>query len=183
MSDLLEREDNWFNNANTLNDRSPEAFFLAFEITDKHTAHRRYGLVIERCSIGADRVRLEEFDQWKKNIGPRHWTDQQARNSAMKTAGALIEASEPFAENSLQRISQTANVPQVTPSRTPQDYLPHRELSEPTQPGHATGYNTTQEVDCISACDQGESSASETNPPEVLFNMDGPTSKEGIDFE
>lgn len=113
MSNLTEREDNWYKNAKTLDGRSPETFFLAFEITDKHTAHRRYGLAIERCSTGADRERLkEEFDQWKRSKGTAYWTDQQARLSAMRTAGALIEASEPYAEDSLRRASKMVEAPQ-----------------------------------------------------------------------
>ncbi|KAG0195535.1 hypothetical protein BGX28_001183, partial [Mortierella sp. GBA30] len=119
MSNLTEREDNWYKTAKTLADRTPEAFFLAFEITDKHAGHRRYGLVIERCSTGADRKRLkEEFDQWKTSKGTSYWTDQQARLSAMRTAGTLIEASEPYAEDSLRRVSRMVNEPQGTPTVT-----------------------------------------------------------------
>ncbi|KAF9116217.1 hypothetical protein BGX30_006001, partial [Mortierella sp. GBA39] len=119
MSNLTEREDNWYKTTKTPTDRTPEAFFLAFEITDKQTGHRRYGSVIERCSTGAGRKRLkEEFDQWKTSKGTSYWTDQQARLSAMKTAGSLIEASEPYAEDSLRRVSKMVNAPQETQTVT-----------------------------------------------------------------
>ncbi|KAF9979605.1 hypothetical protein BGZ75_009456 [Mortierella antarctica] len=48
--------------------------------------------------------------------GSDYWTDQRARLSAIRTAGSLIEASEPYAEDSLNRIS---NVVQVIPTSTP----------------------------------------------------------------
>jgi len=53
--------------------------------------------------------RKEEFERWKSGKGASYWTDQRARLSAIRTAGTLIEASEPYAEDSLHRIS---NVPQ-----------------------------------------------------------------------
>ncbi|CAO3565378.1 unnamed protein product [Mortierella alpina] len=120
MSNLTEREDTWYKNTKTPANRTPEAFFLAFGITDKQIGHRRYGLAIERCSTGGDRKRLkEEFDQWKTSKGPLYWTDQQARLSAMRTAGTLIEASEPYAEHSLCRASKMVNAPQEASTATP----------------------------------------------------------------
>ncbi|KAG0007280.1 hypothetical protein BGZ80_004865, partial [Entomortierella chlamydospora] len=85
-------------------------------LTDKLTAHRRYGWVIERCCTDKDREeRKAEFERWKSGDGVSYWTDQRARLSAIRTAGILIEASEPYAEHSLHRIS---NVPQVIPTIT-----------------------------------------------------------------
>ncbi|KAG0285128.1 hypothetical protein BGZ97_007925 [Linnemannia gamsii] len=117
MSDLTVLEDDWYRSAKTPDDRSPESFFLAFKLMDKLTAHRRYGWVIERCCTDVDRKqRKEEFERWKSGKGASYWTDQRARLSAIRTAGTLIEASEPYAEDSLHRIS---NVPQVIPTSTP----------------------------------------------------------------
>ncbi|KAG0249925.1 hypothetical protein BGZ95_007363, partial [Linnemannia exigua] len=117
MSDLTVLEDDWYRSAKTPDDRSPESFFLAFKLMDKLTAHRRYGWVIERCCTDMDRKqRKKEFERWKSGKGASYWTDQRARLSAIRTAGTLIEASEPYAEDSLHRIS---NVPLVIPTSTP----------------------------------------------------------------
>ncbi|KAF9395381.1 hypothetical protein BGX21_009957, partial [Mortierella sp. AD011] len=43
-----------------------------------------------------DREELKaEFERWKSGDGVSYWTDQRARLSAIRTAGILIEASEP----------------------------------------------------------------------------------------
>ncbi|KAI8597299.1 hypothetical protein EDD21DRAFT_385814 [Dissophora ornata] len=107
-------------------------FFLAFEISDKYTARRRYGWVIERCSTDVDQQLLkDEFDQWKSSKGAAYWTDQRARLSATRTAGTLIEASEPYTEVSLRRISGMVDASQVIPSTTPMGPPTHTEQSEP----------------------------------------------------
>ncbi|KAF9350234.1 hypothetical protein BGX34_001344 [Mortierella sp. NVP85] len=101
MSDLTAQEDDWYKSAKTPDDRFPESFFLAFKLTDKLTAHRRYGWTIERCCTDVDRKqRKEEFERWKSGKGASYWTDQRAQLSAIRTAGSLIEASEPYAEDS-----------------------------------------------------------------------------------
>ncbi|KAI8601223.1 hypothetical protein EDD21DRAFT_429696 [Dissophora ornata] len=62
----------------------------------------------------------EGFDQWRSNRGVSYWTDQRARLSAIRTAGTLIEASEPYAEESLHRISKVPQVMLTTiPIRSP----------------------------------------------------------------
>ncbi|KAF9085070.1 hypothetical protein BGX27_003553 [Mortierella sp. AM989] len=64
--------------------------------------------------------RQDKFERWKSGDGAAsYWTDQKARVSATRTAGKLIEASEPYAEDSLHRISNVPKVISTTTSTAP----------------------------------------------------------------
>ncbi|GJJ74295.1 hypothetical protein EMPS_06653 [Entomortierella parvispora] len=122
MSVLTLQEDAWYKSAKTPDDRSPESFFMAFKLTNRFTAHRRYGWVIRRCcsDMNLRNERQDAFEQWKlSDRAELYWTHQKARLSAIRTAGTLIEASESYAEDSLHRISIVPKVTSTTPIGSP----------------------------------------------------------------
>ncbi|KAG0002738.1 hypothetical protein BGZ65_002357 [Modicella reniformis] len=137
MSDFIAQEDHWFTTVKSLADKTPEKFFQAFGIADKNSGHRRYGNLIERFPTDADYRGLKSFFQrWKINEAATHWTDQRARGAAIRTAGSLIDASEPFAKDSLRRISDMlqAHRDQSRPLRLEDLEVPPPPNAEPPPP-------------------------------------------------
>ncbi|KAG0286605.1 hypothetical protein BGZ98_005011, partial [Dissophora globulifera] len=91
---------------NSIDDKSPEAYFRALEMNEKPSAHRRYIRLLESGNNLSDLDRktpVENFEWWKINKGQQFWLDRQTHLSTMITTGALVEAAEPYAEQSFHR--------------------------------------------------------------------------------
>ncbi|KAF9095502.1 hypothetical protein BGX27_001266, partial [Mortierella sp. AM989] len=90
----------WFEKSH---DKTPAAFFEHFGILQCEEGHRRYSRVLRTSDMNKqDRTLLiSKFATWKKSEGRIFWergnAEAVAEKSAWKTAGNLIEGSEPFA--------------------------------------------------------------------------------------
>ncbi|KAG0065216.1 hypothetical protein BGZ90_001865 [Linnemannia elongata] len=115
--ELSEPEITWINSAA---DKRPDTYFRTFEMNEKQSAHRRYARLIGSGNNlpESERKRLMDyFEMWKTNSGLQFWCDRRTHLSAMRTASSLVEASEPYANQSLSR-----NVSWITTSQQ-QDYV------------------------------------------------------------
>ncbi|KAG0073486.1 hypothetical protein BGZ90_011545 [Linnemannia elongata] len=101
--ELSESEINWLNSAV---DKSPDAYFRTFEMNEKQSAHRRYARLVGSNNDlpESERKRLMDyFESWKTNSGLKFWCDRRTHLSAMRTASSLVEASEPYVDQSFSR--------------------------------------------------------------------------------
>ncbi|KAF9899760.1 hypothetical protein BX616_002861 [Lobosporangium transversale] len=84
-------------------DRSPPAFFEAFDIYFKQHGHQRYAQAIRDSNLDMD-IKLDlwqKFKYWKANEGVQFWLDRQSQSSQMKTASTLVKGSESYAKDSI----------------------------------------------------------------------------------
>ncbi|KAF9177012.1 hypothetical protein BGZ50_009327 [Haplosporangium sp. Z 11] len=127
----------WFEKSH---DKTPAAFFDYFGILQCEEGHRRYSRVLRTSSMNKqDRTLLaSKFATWKKSEGGVFWEHRNAKavamKSAWKTAGNLIEGSEPFAEtviaeNAKERRQHSA-VPSSTPLASDTQYKRHCQVAE-----------------------------------------------------
>ncbi|KAF9295409.1 hypothetical protein BGZ88_002146 [Linnemannia elongata] len=92
----------WFQSAS---DRSPPAFFVAFDIYVKQHGHQRYMQAIEQSNLDKHTKLdlLQKISYWKVNDGIQFWLDRQSQSSQIRTASTLVKGSESYAEDSIHR--------------------------------------------------------------------------------
>ncbi|KAF9992463.1 hypothetical protein BGZ79_003053, partial [Entomortierella chlamydospora] len=90
----------WFEESH---DKTPAAFFEHFGILKCDEGHLRYTRVLRQSTVNEQErtLLISKFEVWKNSEGCIFWERRNAKvvaeKSAWKTAGNLIEGSEPFA--------------------------------------------------------------------------------------
>ncbi|KAF9967250.1 hypothetical protein BGZ73_000631 [Actinomortierella ambigua] len=98
---LTDQDVSWLEESS---DKSPEAFFDRLNIKNCEDGHLRYARALRQSDlIEKERALLiSNFEAWKSSDSSIYWerrnTKAVARKSAWKTAGNMIEGSEPFVE-------------------------------------------------------------------------------------
>ncbi|KAF9377628.1 hypothetical protein BGX21_003136 [Mortierella sp. AD011] len=88
---------------------SPESYFDKFRSNglDYQVEHQRYSRLLDNGFFTPSCLKLlrDNFESWKINKAHTFWLDRRTRNSAMRTAAKLVEGSETFACQSIDRNS------------------------------------------------------------------------------
>ncbi|KAF9400967.1 hypothetical protein BGZ76_007632, partial [Entomortierella beljakovae] len=94
-------------------DPTPEAFFNAFSLCEKMSAHRRYTRMVKNSdlNVGIKKILLRKFDDWKDNRGTEFWVNRRVQSSQIRTAGTLVEGSEPYAEHFIYKNASQIQAP------------------------------------------------------------------------
>jgi len=89
----------------TSSDKSPCAFFQAFDIYIKQHGHQRYTQAVQESKLDQDIKSdlLKKFVHWKTNDGTQFWLDRQSTSSQIRTATVLVKGSESYAKDSIRR--------------------------------------------------------------------------------
>src|SRR5690554_4381862 len=86
---------------------SPELYFDKFRSSSQcyQEEHQRYSRLLEKGGFGQDCLKRHRntFETWKINKSHQFWLDRHTQNSATRTAAKLVEGSEPFASESIER--------------------------------------------------------------------------------
>ncbi|KAF9409342.1 hypothetical protein BGZ76_005705 [Entomortierella beljakovae] len=86
---------------------SPGLYFEKFrsDSQNQFEEHQRYSRLLDNGNFEPDCMNSirKEFDSWKINNAPKFWLDRRTRAVTMRTAGKLVEGSEPFAFQSIDR--------------------------------------------------------------------------------
>ncbi|KAF9198106.1 hypothetical protein BGZ49_001182 [Haplosporangium sp. Z 27] len=86
-------------------DKSPNAFFTAFNLDNKQHTHKRYQQMILDSDLDADVKEdlVQKFETWKTDHAQQFWLDQRTHSSQMRTAAVLVKGSEPYVHQSIHR--------------------------------------------------------------------------------
>ncbi|KAG0225738.1 hypothetical protein BGW41_004577 [Actinomortierella wolfii] len=99
-----EEELNWVRSGY---DISPEIYFEKFRASAYHAQdeHQRYSRLLEKGGFCKDCYKTFRgvFDAWKANKSQDFWLDRRTERSAKRTAAKLVEDSEPYASQSIER--------------------------------------------------------------------------------
>ncbi|KAG9062953.1 hypothetical protein KI688_004553 [Linnemannia hyalina] len=101
----------------SVSDRSPRAYFEAFDIYVKQHGHQRYTQAIQDSNLDKDTKQelMQNFAHWKVNDGVQFWLDRQSQSSQMTIASTLVKGSESLPktlfilDNDSIYLSQTEN--------------------------------------------------------------------------
>ncbi|KAK5815645.1 hypothetical protein F5H01DRAFT_192789 [Linnemannia elongata] len=99
-----DEESSWIRSGEEI---SPELYFEKFRSSGHLSSeeHQRYSRLLDKGDFCLDCMRRlrSDFDTWKINKAPQFWLDRRTHNSAMRMAAKLVEGSEPFASESIDR--------------------------------------------------------------------------------
>ncbi|KAF8960195.1 hypothetical protein BGZ46_001611 [Entomortierella lignicola] len=125
---------------------SPGLYFEKFrsDSQNQYEEHQRYSRLLDNGNFEPDCINSlrKNFDSWKINNAQQFWLDRRTRAVTMRTAGKLVEGSEPVAFQSIDRTTSKileqdqattfANKPEITSTSKPSTESTSMSTSEPT---------------------------------------------------